>query len=183
MPFGLVQGVVNAFGSGKANKRLDKLLGQDPQYKKNPFADARLGIAQQMFNGRMGGAAEAERNIFANQASTASNIQRNSTDAATALSYLTGLQGQTNEAVGDLQLKEAGNKQNMLGNLNSAYETMIGEGDKLYQDKVRRFGNLAQVRGMQQQNRFNAVNGIFNGLNSDLNDVLSIVGMGGGFGG
>jgi len=36
MPLGLVQGVINAFGAHKANKRLDKLLSQDPTYTQSP---------------------------------------------------------------------------------------------------------------------------------------------------
>ncbi len=175
--FGAIQGVANIFRQKKANKALDQLLGQDVRYQQNPFAKQQLNTAQQLFGGRMFGAPQLERNIFSNQGMQLSNIGRNATDSSQALALGAAAQGNTNQALSDLQIKEAQNKYSLLGNLNQAYGTMINEGGKDYQDKVRRFGNLASIRGQQQQNKTNALNGVFNGLNSDINQALSIAGL------
>ena len=184
MAFGLIQGIANVKRQKKANKALDQLLTQDPNYQQNPYAGQQLGIAQQLFNGRMAGASNLEKNIFTAQANTQGNINRNATDSSQALALGAAAQGQTDQSLQDLQTKEQQNKYSMLQNLNEAYGGMIREGDKSYQDKIRRFGDLASIRGQQQQNKTNALNGIFNGLNSDINQGLSILGMGmgGGFG-
>lgn len=181
MPLGLVQGVINAFGAHKANKRLDKLLSQDPTYTQSPYAQNQLALAQLLFGGRMAGAGAQEQNIYNNQASTLNNISRNTGDAARELALAGAVQGQTNDAFANLGSMEAQNRYGMLNNLNQAYGTMINEGDKSYQDRVRRSSDLAQIRGMQQQNRFNATNGIFQGLNNDANDIFQVLGLAGAF--
>jgi len=177
MAFGLAQGVANIFRQKNANKALDKLLAQDVRYQQNPFAKQQLSLANNMFNGRMAGAGQLQQNIFSNQGNTIDNINRNATDSSQALALGAAAQGQTNENLSDLQMREAQNKQMMLQNLNQAYGVNINEGDKDYEDQVRRFGNLASIRGQQQQNKTNALNGVFNGLNSDINQAFQIAGM------
>ncbi len=177
MAFGLLQGILNIGRQKKANKALDQVLAQDVKYQKSPYAGQQLGIANQLFNGRMAGAPQLERNIQTNQGTQLSNLQRGATDSSQLLSLGSQAQGQTNNAFGDLQIQEAQNKQRMLQNLNQAYGTNIAEGDKEFDDQVRRYGNLVNVRGMQEQNKTNALNGVFNGLNSDINQAAQIAGM------
>lgn len=126
------------FGGGqrKAAKKINPVWNQ---YITSPYAKAQLGIAQQLFNGRMPGASNLENNISANQSSTISNINRNATDSATALALATGVQGQSNQAYSDLLTKEAGNKQMMLDNLNKAYGSLINEGDKEYNSMLQKY--------------------------------------------
>lgn len=181
--FGLIQGLANIKRQKKANQALDKLLAQDPERQDNPYAAKQLGIAQQLFNGRMAGAPQLERNIFTAQANQQGNINRNATDSSQALALGAAAQGQTDQSLQNLQTSEQQNKYSMLQNLNKAYGGMIDEGDKSFGDKVRRFGDLASIRGQQQQNKTNALNGVFNGLNSDIDQGLSFLGMGMGGGG
>lgn len=185
MAFGLIQGIANIKRQKKANKALDQLLTQDPTYQQNPYAKTQLGIAQQFLNGRMAGASNLEKNIFTAQANQQANVNRNASDGSQVLALGAAAQGQTDQSLQNLQTQEQQNKYSMLQNLNQAYAGMINEGDKAYNDKTRRFGDLAQIRGQQQQNKTNALNGVFNGLNSDIDQGLSILGMGmgGGFGG
>lgn len=178
---GLIQGVANIFRQKAANKALEKLLGQDPTYQQNPLAAQQLAMAHQLYNGRMEGAASEERNIFQNQANTIGAVNKNATDSSQALALAAATQGKTNQAFNNLQQQESQNKYSMLQNLNQAYSNMINEGDKVYNDKVRRFGDLASIRGQQQQNKTNALNGVFNGLESDINGAMKIM-SGGGFG-
>jgi hypothetical protein len=57
---------------------------------------------------------------------------------------------------------------------------MIGEDDKVYNDEVRRFGDMSAIKGAQVQNKANIAKGFFNGIQSDFNDAAAIFGLGGG---
>lgn len=182
---GLVGSIGGIFAAKKNNKMLDKLLGQNPTYQKNPIAGQRLALAQQLLNARMPGVASMERNIYGNQANTLGQINRNATDASQALSLAAATQGQTNEAFNQLGLQENQDYYNRLQNLTGAQQGMIQEGDKVYQDQVRRYQDLAAIRGAQAQNRSNIWQSISNMGQGVMNFGLSGGGAGlfGGGGG
>lgn len=173
---GLIGGIGKIFGRGKANRQMDKLLGQDPTYKENPLARQRLGLAQQLLNARMPGAATAEKGIFANQANQISNINRAATDSSQALALATGTQGQTNSAITNLGQSEAQDYQRRFNNVEGAQQGVINEGDKVYQDQIRRFQDLAQIRGAQNENRQNNWGDV-----SNMGFGLANFGLAGGF--
>lgn len=185
---GLIGGIAGIFGAGSANSKLDELLQKDPTYTANPLANQRLGLAQSLLNARSPGAAYAEKNIYGNQANQQANIQRNATDGSQALALGAAGQAQTNQAFLGLNNQEDQNYQQRLGNLNQAQQGEIQEGDKVYQDQIRRFGDMAQIRGQQNQNTQNAWNSIsnlgFGAANFGLSGGASkIFGSGGGGGG
>jgi hypothetical protein len=153
---GIIGGIGSIFGNRRANRELEKLIGQNPAYKSNPIAGQRMALAQQLLNARQPGAAAAERNIYGAQANSLANIQRNATDSSQALALSAGTQGQTNQAFGDLAQQEAQGYQQRYQNLAGAQQGMIQEGDKVYQDQVRRYQDLAAIRGAQNQNRQNS---------------------------
>ncbi len=153
---GIIGGIGSIFGNRRANRELEKLIGQNPAYKSNPIAAQRMALAQQLLNARQPGAAAAERNIYGAQANSLANIQRNATDSSQALALAAGTQGQTNQAFGDLAQQEAQGYQQRYQNLAGAQQGMIQEGDKVYQDQVRRYQDLAAIRGAQNQNRQNS---------------------------
>ncbi len=159
---GLIGGIGKLFGAGKANSGLNDLLKQDPTYAANPLASQRLGLAQTLLNARQPGAAYNERNIYGNQANQQANIQRNATDGSQALALGAASQATTNQAFGQLNQQEDQGYQQRLSNLNQAQQGEINEGDKVYQDQIRRFGDLAQIRGQQNQNTQNAWGSISN---------------------
>lgn len=153
----------------KQHKILEGLIGQDPTYAKSPFAQQQLKLAQTMFGGRMFGAPQRERNILASQGNTWNNIGRFATDASQALALGSQAQENADQATADLQMDEAQNQYNMLDNLNRAYGVNIQEDQNVEADKVRKFGNLVQIRGAQAQNAlakrkalWNTVGGIVN---------------------
>ncbi len=171
MPFplaagGLVLGAANQIGryfSGvKQNKLANKINPVYTPYEKSPYAEKQLGVANQLFNGRMAGAANMERNIATSQANATSKVNRNATDASQALALNAGIQGQTNDAFMDLQTREAQNKYAMLDNLNRAYGVNINEGDKVYQDKMQKYQldmqAKNQLRDAAMNNKYGAVN-------------------------
>lgn len=176
---GLLQGVANIFTSNAANKSLNNVLKQQTEYQENPLSGQYLGLSKNLFNGRMAGAPQQERGIYANNANYNAQVARNASSGAQALALGAAGQGQTDNALDELQVKEQQQKMGLLGNLNNAYGQSIKEGDKVYNDKVRRFNDYAAIRGAQMKNRTNAVNGIFNGLESDINQGIGIASGGG----
>jgi hypothetical protein len=175
---GLIGGIGKMFGRGKANRQMEALIAQNPTYKENPLARQRLGLAQQLMNARMPGAAQAERNIYSNQANQVSNIQRGATDSSQLLAMGANAFGQSNEAFIDLGQAEAQNRQQQYQNLAGAQQGVINEGDKAFEDQVRKFNDLASIRGAQNANRQNTWGDI-----SNMGFGLANFGMSGGMGG
>lgn len=173
---GLIGGIGSLFGAKRANRRIEQLIKQNPVYKENPLARERMGLAQTLLNARMPGAAAAEKNIFSNQANTMAQVNRNATDASQALALAGAAQGQTNQAFGNLATQEAQDYQRRYGNLVGAQEGVIQEGDKVYNDQVRRYQDLVSLRGAQNSNTQNMWNSL-----SSLGLGAASLGMAGGF--
>lgn len=159
---GLIGGVAKLFSAGSANRKLDQLASQDPAYTANPLAAQRLGLAQTLLNARMPGAATAEKNISNTQANTLAQDQRSATSGSQLIATAGGVQGQTNQAFSNLGQAEAQDYQRRYANLGEAQQGQINEQQKVYQDQVRRFGDLAQIRGAQNQNTQNAWSSLSN---------------------
>src|ERR1700722_8773782 len=153
---GLIGGVAKLFGASSANQKLNQLEQQDPTYTANPIAAQSLSLAQPLLNARMPGAATAEKNIYNTQANTLAADQRGATSSAQLLATAGGVQGQTNQSFSNLGQAEAQDYQRRYANLGEAQQGEINEQQKVYQDQVRRFGDLAQIRGAQNQNTQNA---------------------------
>lgn len=159
------------------NSLASKIHPEYHAYETSPFAQQQLGLAQQMFNGRMTGAADEEKNILASGANYNANAQRNATDSGQALSLAGLSQGQTNSALNKLQIEEGQNKYNLLGNLNQGYQAMTQEGDKKYQDQLMKFQFDTQQKAGLRKNGFD---NIFGGI-ADLSSLgLQSGQMGGG---
>lgn len=156
---GAIGGIINSFTSGS---KLNALKSMDPTYKANPMAQQRLGLAQTLLNARMPGATAMERNIYGNQANQQGNVNRNATDASQALALGSAAQGQTNQAFQGLATQEQGDYYNRLQNLTGAQQGVINEGDKVYQDQVRRYQDQASILGAQMQNTQTGWNSLAN---------------------
>jgi hypothetical protein len=183
---GLIGGIGGMFGAAKSNRQLDALLKQDPAYKANPLVAQRLGLANTLLNARAPGAAAAERNIYQNQANTQANVNRNATDSSQALALAAAGQGQTNQAFSNLETQETQDYQRRYGNLVGAQDASVQEGDKVYQDQIRRFQDMAQIRGAQAHNRSSAWSSLSNfgmgAMSLGLMGGSSMFGSGGGGG-
>lgn len=185
---GIIGSIGKLFGNAKSNRELKKLQSADPTYSQNPIAGQRLSLAQTLLNARSPGAAIAERNIYANQGNQMGNISRNATDSSQALALGAANIGQSNQAFNQLGQQEANDYQRRYQNLSNAQEGMINEGDKVYGDQVRRFGDKAQIQGAINANRQNTWTSIQNlgggvadfGMNGGMS---SLFGGGGGGGG
>lgn len=157
---GLIGGIGNLFGAGKSRREMKRLLKNDPVYQTSQVAKERYGHAQTLLNARMPGAAAAERNIMATQANQLANVNRLATDSSQALALAGGIQGGTNQAVEQLGMQEGQDYYNRLENLSGAQQGMIQEGDKVFQDRVRRFDNQVAAAGANAQNRANSWNSL-----------------------
>lgn len=146
-------------------------------YEISPYAKAQLGLAQQLFNGRMFGASALEQNIANSQANYMANVGRNATDSSQALALGALSQGQTNNAYNDLQIKEAQNKYDLLGNLNTAEQGMTAELDKQYQDMLTKYMIDTQQKAALKNSAFN---NIFSGF-GDISGGLIMGGDAGWF--
>ncbi len=173
---GLIGGIGKMFGRGKSNRELSKLMKQNPVYQENPIAKQRLALAQTLLNARTPGAVQAERNIYSNQASQIANVNRLASDAGQALSLSSGVGEGTNMAFNQLAMNEAQDYQRRYGNLAGAQEGMIREGDKVFNDKIRRFNDTLSIKGAQNANRQNSWGDI-----SNMGFGLAQFGLAGGF--
>lgn len=184
MPFPLLAAAGLASSLGKIglgflqNSKANKINPQWQQYQANPLAAQMLGTAQNAYNGRMAGAQAEENAIYNNQANTQASVERNATDSSQALALAMAGQGATNDALNNLQTKEAQNKYNLLGNLNNAYKTNIDEGDKVYNSMLQKYQMDTQAK---QQLRSSAFNNIFGGANDLVSGgLLGMYNFGGG---
>lgn len=136
---GTVGGIFGSIAGIKADQKLSSLLKENPTYKSSPYASNTLGMAQNLLNSRMTGAASREKNIMGAQANTVANINRNATDSSQALALAAGAQGQSNQASNDLQLQEGMDFNNKLNNLNTANQGMTQEHKDVYDDSIRQW--------------------------------------------
>lgn len=157
---GLIGGVGQMFGRGKANRQLDAIKAQN-----DALANNRLGLAKTLFNARMPGAATVEKNIFSNQANTVGNIEKTATSSNEALLGGAAAGGQTNDALNKLGLNEADYKQTQYSNLNDANNAKLAANEA-----------DADIQGAQQQNKQANWASI-----SNLGFGLSSFGLQGGF--
>lgn len=177
MPFpllaaGLLTGGLGALGKIGAglfqNSEANKIDPVYNPYETSEYAKSQLGLAQQLFGGRMFGAGDLEKNIMASQAGFNQNVNRNATDSSQALALGALGQGQSNNAFQNLQIQEQQNKYGLLDNLNNAYQTMTNEDWKVYQDMMKKYeidmGQKNDLRESSWQNIWGGVSDIGGGL-------------------
>lgn len=125
----------------------------DPRLQGNesPYAKQMLGLAQTQLNARSPFAAAQQRGILGSQANAMANAQRNVTDPSQALAMTAALQANTDQALFNQGLQEQQMYQQRLGNLMGAQQVMIGEGDKVYNDRMRKFMMDQQRKDALQQ--------------------------------
>lgn len=167
------------FGAIKQEKLANAINPVDTTYTESPYAKQNLGAVQNLYNGRMAGASNAERRIGTNQANAIGNINKNATNSQQALALAMGTQGQADDATEKLAVQEGQNKYNLLDNLSSAYKTMIGEGDKVYQDQLRKYNNDVNTKTNLRESAWQN----YAGFGSDLTSAAIMGATGGLFGG
>lgn len=177
---GLIGAIGKLFGAGKAKKQLNQLQSQDPAYTANPLAQQRLGLAETMLNSKMPGSAIVDRGINTGYANQQGNIERNATSGAQALALGASNVGQANDAFEKEGQDAADWYKYTNNNLNTAQQGVINEGDKVFADQTRRFGDKVDIQGQINKNRQNVWQSISD-TGFGLADLGVNSGMGGGF--
>jgi len=172
---GLIGGIGSLFGRGSANRKMEELMKQDPTYNINPVASKRYNLASTMLNARTPGAINAEKNVYRNEANQLGRLQRNATDSSQLLALGAAAQGQSNQSFENIANNEAEDWQRRFQNYSAAGDSMIREGDKAYDDQVRRFNDKVQFQGAKNQNNQSNWQSI-----SNLGFGLSDFGLSGG---
>lgn len=173
---GTVGTIFGAIAGMKADKKLSKLLEQDPSYKQSPYAQERYDLAKTLLNSRMAGSATMERGIYGGAANAYGNIGRNTTDSSQALALASGIQGQAADQFTKLGIMENQDYGNKLNNLTGAQGMMNDEHHNLFDDEVRRWQDKVNVNQAQYAMRQAGAQSFVN-----LGGVASS--MGGGSGG
>lgn len=161
---GLLGSVGKMIGRGKANKELERLMGEIPAYKN------RAGLAQTLLNARMPGAAAAERNIYQTGANTLGRTQQAATSASDLMQAAAGVQAQQNQAISGINQAELADYQRRYGNLVEAQ-------DADYAAAQRDYAMKTQLKGAMQENRQNTWGDI-----SNMGFSLASFAAAGGFG-
>lgn len=137
-----------------------------------------LGVANSLINSRLPGASRFQNNALTTQGTTLSNINRNATDASQALMLGASAQGQTDSALGDLQLQEADWKKFGLQNLNAAYGANQQEDQYVNQMNQEHFQNDVSLKGAQAANKFAKRKALWNTVGGIANFGASLIGAG-----
>lgn len=139
---------LKGIGRAIANQKLKELEKNMPKYKEN-------ALATTLLNARMPGAAQAERNILAEQANMLGKSQQAATSSSDIMQQIGGLQSQTNQALQGLAGAEAADYQRRYGNY-------VNEKDKVFADELRQYQTKAQLQGARQENMQNTFGDIAN---------------------
>lgn len=126
---GLFQGLLGLTQLFRGNRMQPKR----PTYEISPEAQAGLAQRQTQLNARAAGAAQAEQNIYQNQAAAVNNASQGATDAQTLLAAAAGAQGTTNRALNQLQVAENQDYQQRLAGLEAQQANMTQQRDKAFQ--------------------------------------------------
>jgi len=171
---GIAGGVMNTVQRLIANSKMKSLMKNEPVYKENPEARQRYALSKTLLNARMPGAGAAEKNIYTTQGNIISNAQRSATDSNNLLLAGSAAQGISNRAFQDLGMNEAADYQRRYNNFEAGNEAVVREGDKVFNDNVRRFENKVQMEGAANENIQNSIKDI-----SNLGFALEDYGMAG----
>lgn len=175
-------GIFSAIGSAltarKQNKLAKKINPINTTYTQNPFIQKLYGEGQNLYQGRMAGAQQAEQNLLTQGANFNAAVDRSATSGSQALATKAAGLGSINQGFQDLAVKEAQDKQNRFGIFSNVSQLMAQEGDKVYQDKLRNYyDDLNYKRALQGAAMQNKQN-VFNGLDDAVNTAVSIGTMG-----
>ena len=184
MAMNTVGTIFGAVAGMKADKKLSKLLNENPSYTQSPYAKERYDLAKTLLNSRMAGSATMERGIQSAAGNAYGNIQRNTTDSSQALAMMAGIQGQAGDQSTNLGRLEGQDYQQKLANLSGAQEGMTTEHKDMFDDTLRRWQDRVNVtmaqNALRQQGAKN-INSYGDSMNSSLTSMGS--GMGASQGG
>lgn len=175
------QGIMQNSLSKSQAEQAAKINPIDPTYQESKYATEQLNLARNAQNARMPGSQQLESNAFRNQANTLLNLSRVGTSPQQMAAAAGAVQSNTNNALGQLALQEAGYKNQMLGNLNNALQGMTIEQNKVYNDQLRKynrdFDQKQNLLNSSQQNFSNSLNSASGAMQAGVDTALQIFGL------
>lgn len=153
-----------------------KIHPKDATYNSSPYAQNMLSVAQNAYYGQNPASVIQGQRTMGTQANAMNTVQRGATDASQLIASASGIQSNTDNAFSDLRSKDAQEKFGALGVLNQAYSQMINEGDKVYNDQVRKFNNDTQQKNAL---RSAGMKSIFSGLSDIAGGAMASEDIGG----
>jgi hypothetical protein len=179
---------VNSLIQGGKQKRMAKRINpvQATYEESQPIQDL-YAEGKNLYQDRMVGANVAEQNLLTQGANFNAAVDRSATSGSQALAAKAAGLGSTNQAVRDLALKEAEDKQQRFGIFSNVSQLMAQEGDKAYQDKLRKYYDdlnyKRALEGASMQNKANFWSGIDDTVNSAVSLFVPGAGLLAGKGG
>lgn len=169
MIFGAVNNMIQA---GRQRRLARQIKPVNATYTENPYIKGLFSQGSNLYQGRMAGANAASQNIATNAANTNAAIARNAGDASTALATAAGVQAQADQSYQDLATQEAMDKSNRFGIYSNVSQLMAQEGDKVFQDKLRKYYDdlnyKRALEGSAMQNQANAFGSLDRAIGTTL---------------
>lgn len=140
----------------------------DPSYERdNKLAAEGLAGARLDVNSRMAGAGAMSRNIKQAQANQSAIVTRNATSGAQVLAMSAASEGQAMQSAANLQTAEEQNTQGRKQRFNGM---LIGQGDKGFNDNIRKYQQDQNAKdrlmGASMQNENDAIDGALSAAGS-----------------
>lgn len=183
MIFGFINNLVQA---GKQKRAAKKINPVNATYTENQNIKELAAEGENLYKGRMSGATQAEQNILSGAANYNAAIDRNATSGSQAIAAKAAGLGQVGQDFQDLALKEAQDKQGRFGIYSQTSQLMAQEGDKVFQDKLRKYYDdlnyKRALEGASMQNKANAWGSLDNAVMGAAT-MLAPGGVLGGLGG
>lgn len=137
--YGAAQGRQMISESNKINPNYYQYGDKGLQGFESPYAKQMMGLAQAQLNARSPYAAAQQRAILSSQAGAQSAGQKAITDPSQLLAMSPVYQGVAGQQEFNRAAQEQQQYQQKLAQLTGAQQVMIGEGDKVYQDRLRKY--------------------------------------------
>ena len=170
--------VASQFTAGKQNKLAKAINPIDDPYTESPYTKSLYGAGANLYKGRMAGATAAEQNIAQNAANTNANVGRNAGDSSTALAMAAGVQGNADNAYGNLAVGEAQDKLQRFGVYSNVTQQMTAERDKVHEDKLRKYYDDLNYKRALEAAAMQNKNKIWGALDNVANTAASMFTMG-----
>jgi hypothetical protein len=149
-PAGMIGQIgATAYGIAQGANMLKEAKDINPEYYQygdprlqgyeSPYAKQMMGLAQTQLNARSPYAAAQQRSILGSQAGAQSAGQKAITDPSQLLAMSPVYQGVAGQQEFNRAAQEQQQYQQKLAQLTGAQQVMIGEGDKVYQDRLRKY--------------------------------------------
>ncbi len=180
---GIFSAVGSLIASGKQKREARGINPINTTYEASQPINDLYHEGQNLYQGRMAGANQAENNFLASGANTRSAIERGATSGSQALAIAAGAQGQTDQSFQNLYQNEAQDKLQRFGIYSNVSQLQSQEGDKIYQDKLRKYyDDLNYKRALQGASMQN-MQGFWGGIDDTIKAGVSLLSPGGALAG